>query len=152
MQHIITADVPAVLEHDDTVASYFMLPMESMREATQGSHLQFVNEFTVDPLKAIEPHFHDSHEFYYVLSGRGTMRVGTDVYVVTPGDLVHTPPNVPHSIFAHHSGVRCLAFAVSFAEKGQPAHTPVHFDDWPPPPPTPSTSQVSQPSEASRVP
>jgi quercetin dioxygenase-like cupin family protein len=126
-----TADVPAVLEHDGTVSSHFMFPMESMRELTQGSHLQFVNEFLVAPGKAIEPHFHNSHEFYYVLSGQGTMRVGDVTRGVAPGDLVHTPPNVPHSIFAHRSGVRCLAFAVSFQEVGE-MHTPVHFDNWPP--------------------
>lgn len=131
MRYISTSDVPPVLEHDDTVSSYFMFPFESMREATQGSHLQFINEFTVDPLHAIEPHFHNSHEFYYVLSGQGTMRVGEEVSEVHPGQLIHTPPNVPHSIYAHQSGVRCLAFAVSFQAVGE-MHTPVTFDNWPP--------------------
>jgi quercetin dioxygenase-like cupin family protein len=132
MQHILTADVPAVLEHDGTVASHFMIPFGELREATEGGYLQFINEFMVDAGKFIEPHYHDSHEFYYVLSGRGTMRVGEDVYEVSPGDLVHTPPNVPHSIFAHHSGVRCMAFAVAFIPAGAPTHTPVTFDNWPP--------------------
>ncbi len=132
MQHILTADVPPVLEHDDTVASHFMIGMGQLREQTEGSYLQFINEFLVDANKFIEPHFHNSHEFYYVLSGQGTMRVGDDVYEVSPGDLIHTPPNVPHSIYAHHSGVRCLAFAVAFMKPGEPSHTPVHFDNWPP--------------------
>ena len=69
MRYISTSDVTPVLEHDDTVSSFFMVPMETMREATQGSHLQFINEFTVQPGRAIEPHFHNSHEYYYVLSG-----------------------------------------------------------------------------------
>jgi quercetin dioxygenase-like cupin family protein len=132
MRYVSNSDVPAVLEHDHTVSSYFMVPMETMREATEGSHLQFINEFTVEPGAAIEPHLHDSHEYYYVLSGQGTMRIGDHVQEVHPGHLIHTPPNVPHSIFAHRSGVRCLAFAVSFISKGEPTHTPVHFDNWPP--------------------
>lgn len=132
MRYISTSDVSPVLEHDDTVSSYFMVPMETMREATQGTHLQFINEFTVDPGCAIEPHFHNSHEYYYVLSGQGTMRVGEEVSEVHPGQLIHTPPNVPHSIYAHRSGVRCLAFAVSFMGPDEPTHTPVEFDNWPP--------------------
>lgn len=132
MQYIRTSDVPAVLEHDNTVSSYFMFPFDSLRAETEGSHLQFINEFSVDPGCAIEPHFHNTHEFYYVLSGQGTMRVGDEVSEVHPGQLVHTPPNVPHSIYAHRSGVRCLAFAVSFIKEGEPTHTAVHFDNWPP--------------------
>jgi hypothetical protein len=54
------------------------------------------------------------------------------VYEVVPSDLIHTPPNVPHSIVAHQSGVRCLAFAVSFMGPEEPTFTPVHFDNWPP--------------------
>jgi len=131
MRYVTTSDVPPVLEHDDTVSSYFMFPMESMREATQGSHLQFINEFTVEPGCAIEPHFHNSYEYYYVLSGQATMRIGEDAFPVHPGQLITTPPNIPHSIFAHRSGVRCLAFAVSFQAVGE-KHTPVEFDNWPP--------------------
>src|SRR4051794_9180461 len=104
MPHITTSNVPPVLEHDDTVSSYFMFPFDSLREATQGSILQFINEVVVDPNKAIESHFHNSHESYCVLSGQATMRVGEDVSEVHPGQLIHTPPNVPHSIYAHQSG------------------------------------------------
>lgn len=119
----------AVLEHDDTVASYFMYPMESLRDATQGSFLQFVNEMTVKPGTAIEPHQHDSHEFYYVLSGSGDMRVGDEARRVRAGDLIHTPPNVPHSLRGGPDGIRCFCFAVSFQKPGE-EHTVVHFDDW----------------------
>lgn len=132
MQYVLNADVPPVLEHSDTVASHFMVPFDGLRELSEGSFLQFVNEFLVSPGQHIEPHYHDSLEFYYVLSGRGTMRVGDEVSEVSPGDLIYTPPNVPHSIFAHRSGVRCLAFAVAFTPKGAPTYTPVVFDNWPP--------------------
>lgn len=129
--YVTTSDVPPLLEHGDTVSSYFMFPFDSLREATQGSFLQFVNEFAVQPNQAIEPHFHNSHEFYYVLAGQATMRIGDFIAEVGPGQLIYTPPNVPHSIFAHRSGVRCLAFAASFQAPGE-MHTPVTFDNWPP--------------------
>jgi mannose-6-phosphate isomerase-like protein (cupin superfamily) len=132
MGYVFTSDVPAVLEHDDTVSSYFMFPFDSMRESTEGSHLQFINEFAVQAGHAIEPHLHNSHEFYYVLAGQATMRIGDHIENVHPGQLIHTPPNVPHSIFAHHSGVRCLAFAVSFIPAGEPTNTAVVFENWPP--------------------
>jgi quercetin dioxygenase-like cupin family protein len=94
--------------------------MESMRELTQGSHLQFVNEFLVAPGKAIEPHFHNSHEFYYILEGSAVMQVESDRRTVGPGDLVHIPPNAPHSIAATDDGpLRSFAFAASFQAPGE---------------------------------
>lgn len=131
MDIVMNTDVSAVSEHNDTVRSYFMIGMEELRDQTLGSYLQLVNEFVVEPLVAIQPHYHNSHEFYYVLSGQATVRVGNRVEQVNPGSLIHTPPNIAHSIFAHRSGVRCLAFAVSFQLPGE-MHTPVTFEDWPP--------------------
>ncbi|WP_054686058.1 cupin domain-containing protein [Microbacterium sp. No. 7] len=131
MKVLLNADVPAVVQHGGTVRSYFMYEQQELRDETMGSFLEFVNEFTVAPGAFVEPHFHNSHEFYYVLTGRGVMRVGDEVFPVAPGDLVHTPPNVPHSLFGGYTGVRSLAFAVGFQEPGED-HTAVEFDNWPP--------------------
>lgn len=128
---ITTSDVPAIKEHNDTVTTNFMFDFEELRDVTEGSFLQFVNEFAVAPLEFIEPHFHNSHEFYYVLSGEGTMRIGDFVTQIHPGQLVYTPPNTPHSLYAHNGGIRCLAFAASFQARGE-QHTPVKFENWPP--------------------
>jgi hypothetical protein len=51
---------------------------------------------------------------------------------VCPADLIYTPPDVPHSIYAHHSGGRCLGFAATFTPEGAPTNTPAEFDNWPP--------------------
>jgi mannose-6-phosphate isomerase-like protein (cupin superfamily) len=115
--------VEAILEHSDTVQSYFMYAMDELREATQGSFLQFIDEFVLEPNKGIEPHFHNSHEFYYVLDGSGTMRVGTERVEIAPRDLVHIGPNEPHTVRAGNEGLRCLAFASSFQVPGE-MHTP----------------------------
>ena len=130
-KYVTTSNVSALVEHGGTVRSNFMFAFDELREETQGSFLQFVNEFTVQPRQHIEPHFHNSHEFYYVLSGEGTMRIGSFISEVHPGQLIYTPPKVPHSLYAHQSGIRCLAFAASFQRIGE-MHTPVEFDDWPP--------------------
>lgn len=126
-----TAEVPAVVQHGGTVRSYFMYEQQELREETIGSFLEFINEFTVAPGAFVEPHFHNSHEFYYVLTGRGVMRVGDEEFTVAPGDLIHTPPNTPHSLFGGHTGVRSLAFAVGFQQPGED-HTAVEFENWPP--------------------
>jgi uncharacterized cupin superfamily protein len=48
-----------------------------------------------------EPNIYHSHrceeEFYYILSGRGTVRIGDETFEVGPGDFMAFPaPSVPH--------------------------------------------------------
>lgn len=119
MLRILNTDIDETSEHDGTVTSWFMYPKESLREATEGSYLEFVNEFQLDPGVAIEPHEHNSHEFYYVLKGGGLMRVGDEQREMRPGDLVHIAPHEVHSLRAGDEGVRCFAFAVSFMQPGE---------------------------------
>lgn len=130
MKYLRNSNVDPVLQHEGTVKSYFMYGQQEIREATEGSFLEFVNEFTVEPGEYVHPHFHNSHEFYYVLSGRGIMRVGGEVFKVHPGDLIHTPPNVPPSLAAGTSGIRSLAFSCGFQKPGE-THTDTEFDNWP---------------------
>jgi quercetin dioxygenase-like cupin family protein len=127
---ILSADVEPVMEHDDTVTSYFMYEKESLRSETEGSYLEFVNEFELKPGVSIQPHSHNSHEFYYVIKGSGTMRVGDSIRDVNPGDLVHIEPNAPHSVLAGPDGVRCFAFAASFQKPGE-TFTVTTFPNWP---------------------
>jgi hypothetical protein len=67
MLNILNTGMEPISEHDGTVTSWFMYPKESLRAATEGSYLEFVNEFQLDPGVSIQPHLHNSHEFYYVL-------------------------------------------------------------------------------------
>src|SRR5258708_26069238 len=108
---ILNAGVEPIMEHDDTVTSYFMYEKESLRGDTEGSYLEFINEFELKPGVSIQPHSHNSHEFYYVIKGSGTMRVGDGTRDVSPGDLVHIEPNAPHSVLAGPRGGRCAALA-----------------------------------------
>jgi quercetin dioxygenase-like cupin family protein len=118
---ITNAKIEPVLEHGGTVTSYFMFPKESLREATQGSYLEFIDEFEIAPGTRLEPHYHNTHEFYYVLAGHAWMQIADEKQEVSAGDLVHIPPKAPHTIWPsrEEQGVRCLGFAASFQKPGE---------------------------------
>lgn len=115
-----TADVEPTVEHGGTVRSYFMFHKDELREATLGSFLELVAEFEVSPGEQLEPHRHNTHEFYYILNGRGMMQIEAEQREVGPGDLIHIPPRSVHSVWPIVEGqpLRAFAFAVSFQEPG----------------------------------
>jgi mannose-6-phosphate isomerase-like protein (cupin superfamily) len=48
---------------------------------------------------ATTPHYHPrTEEIYYILEGRGTMRLGAETRGVGLGDAIAVPPGVPHQI------------------------------------------------------
>jgi mannose-6-phosphate isomerase-like protein (cupin superfamily) len=113
------ANVEPTIEHGGTCRSYFMFPKASFRAETEGSWLEFVGEFELEPGAALAPHRHDSHEFYYLLSGEAVMQVEDEERTLRPGDLVHIPRNAVHSIRPAGDGTfRALAFACSFEPEG----------------------------------
>jgi quercetin dioxygenase-like cupin family protein len=114
------AKVEPTLEHGGTCQTFFLVPKESLRAATHGSYLEFVCEFEIAAGARLEPHKHDSHEFYYVLAGRALMQIEREKREVSPGDLIYIPPNAVHTIAPTDAGkpVRALAFAASFMPPG----------------------------------
>lgn len=117
--NIMNAKIEPTIEHGGTCHTYFMVPKEAMRVETEGSYLEYVSEFEIAAGSHLEPHRHNTHEFYYVLKGRALMQIGAEKQEVQPGDLIHIPPNVVHTI-APIGGqpVRALAFAASFLPPG----------------------------------
>jgi uncharacterized RmlC-like cupin family protein len=115
------AQVEPTIEHGGSCLSYFMVPKESIREDTEGSYLEFVGEFELKPGARLAPHLHDSHEFYYLLSGEAIMQIEDEQRRVRPGDLVHIPRNAVHSIWpaSDTEPFRGLAFAASFMAPGE---------------------------------
>jgi len=103
----------AVSEHAGTIKAYFMFDKDELFEESQNTHLEFINEFTVEPDVRIEPHYHNSCEFYYVLEGEGWMQIGEEKQEVSPGDLIYIPPNEPHTMWSSVPGatMRCFCFA-----------------------------------------
>jgi quercetin dioxygenase-like cupin family protein len=113
-------NVEPTIEHGGTCYSYFMVPKESMREETMGSYLEFIGEFELEPGARLEPHYHDTHEFYYMLSGEAVMQIEAEQRKIKRGDLVCIPRKAVHSIWpaSDQESFRALAFATSFQPEG----------------------------------
>jgi mannose-6-phosphate isomerase-like protein (cupin superfamily) len=85
-----------------------------------GAFFDFVAEFTVQSEAQLKPHYHDTSESYYVLSGRAAMQIEKETEHVRPGDLIKIPRNARHTIWpTGDEEIRCLAFATSFQKPGE---------------------------------
>jgi quercetin dioxygenase-like cupin family protein len=113
-------DVAPVVEHNGTVPVWWLVASREMKEATDGGFLELVNEFEVPGGGAVDPHAHPTHEFYYVLSGRGIMTIGDERREIRQGDLVHIPPDMVHSLrpVSDHAPIHCFCFALGVAGAG----------------------------------
>ncbi len=103
-----------VVEHNGTVPVWWLVHPRELLEQTRGGYLELVNEFEVPGGGAVYPHSHPTHEFYYVLSGRGVMTIAGEDRSVVQGDLVHIPPDEVHSLRpeSENAPIRCFCFAV----------------------------------------
>ena len=114
-------DVEPIVEHNGTVPVWWLVKSREMKEITDGGFLELVNEFEVAGGGYVEPHSHPTHEFYYVLNGRGTMIIeGEEDREIRQGDLVHIPPDKVHSLrpVSDHAPIHCFCFAVGVKGAG----------------------------------
>ena len=113
------------MEHDGTVAVWWLVEPRELKKETKGGFLELVSEFEVAGGSAVNPHRHPTHEFYYVTSGRGIMNVGGVKNLIVPGDLVRIPPNVVHSLkpISKHAAIHCFCFAVAIKGAGKIDYT-----------------------------
>jgi len=81
-------DVEPEVEHNGTVPVWYLVHPREMKDLTEGGHLELVNEFEVANGGFVFPHSHPTHEFYFVMSGRGVMTIDGEDRDVSPGDLV----------------------------------------------------------------
>jgi quercetin dioxygenase-like cupin family protein len=105
---------PPVQMHHGTVPVWYLWEPRELKEATEGGYLELAGEFVVEAGGHVHPHSHHTHEFYYVVGGRGVMTIEDEERVLVPGDLVHIPPDKVHSLrpVSDNAAVRCLVFAV----------------------------------------
>ena len=68
-------DVAPIVEHNGTVPVWWMIKSRELKDITDGGFLELVNEFEVAGGGMVDPHSHPTHEFYYVMSGRGVMTI-----------------------------------------------------------------------------
>jgi quercetin dioxygenase-like cupin family protein len=115
---------PATIEHGGTCITNFLIDKEELRKDTSGGYLEFVSEFQLKAGASLEPHSHESDEFYYLLEGEAIMTVGGEERTVRAGDLIRTPPNTVHSIRTVGDGAfRAFAFATSYMPAGHVGYT-----------------------------
>jgi mannose-6-phosphate isomerase-like protein (cupin superfamily) len=107
-------DVEPEVEHNGTVPVWYLVHPREMKAITEGGSLELVNEFEVANGGYVYPHSHPTHEFYFVMSGRGVMTIDGEDRDVAPGDLVYIPPDLIHSLRPTGGGaIHCFCFAVA---------------------------------------
>ena len=106
--------IAPVVEHNGTVPVWWLISPRELHDITQGGFLELVSEWEVAGGGKVEPHSHPTHEFYYILAGRGIMQIDDEQREVAQGDLVHIPPDAIHSIWpmSLHAPLRGIAFAI----------------------------------------
>lgn len=74
--------------------------VEALVGTDDGAHQLDVHINTIRPGTASGPrHYHSTSEnAFFVLSGQGSIVVGSDEYQVEAGDFLFIPQNVPHSV------------------------------------------------------
>ena len=104
--------------HHGSTPVWWLVEPRAMKEQTAGGYLELVAEFAVNAGSAVEPHSHNTHEYYYMLSGRGIMVIEGEEREVVSGDFIYIPPNKEHSLrtASNTAGIRALVFAVGLAD------------------------------------
>jgi quercetin dioxygenase-like cupin family protein len=107
-------DVAPVVEHAGTVPVWWLIEPRELHQATKGGFLELVSEWEVAGGGLVDPHQHPTHEFYYIISGRGIMKIADEEREVGQGDLIRIPPDTVHSIWpvTENASLRGLAFAI----------------------------------------
>lgn len=108
-----------------SVKVFTLVPKFSMLEETKGSYLELIDDFEVAAGEVCEAHYHNTHEYYFILEGDAVVQIENEAKRVHPGDLIHIPPDKVHSIWPEgDKGVRALAVAVGWQEPKGEGHIP----------------------------
>ena len=122
VRNVVTVE-PEV-EHNGTVPVWWLIRPEEMKAITDGGYLELANEFEVAPGGEVYPHTHPTHEFYFVMTGVGTMIIGDEQRDVAPGDLIYIPPEQVHSLRTiGDEPIHCFCFAVGVKGAGNIDYT-----------------------------
>ena len=61
--------------------------------------ITYVSIAKLQPSLSYEPHSHNDHEeIYYIISGRGNIKIGDEVTKFRDGDIIYIPEKMVHSI------------------------------------------------------
>jgi quercetin dioxygenase-like cupin family protein len=99
----------------ETVTVHSLIPKYEKHDETRDTYLEFFDVFEVAPGHKIEPHFHNTHEWYFVLQGPLVVQIEDQARRLIPGDLIYIPPNARHTAWTDgEERVRAIAFACSY--------------------------------------
>jgi len=66
---------------------------------TTGSKNVWIGTSSVDPGYTSNEHFHDGQEeIFYCVSGKGKVKIDSEIADMEPGDLVYVPPGCKHQL------------------------------------------------------
>ena len=71
-------DIAPVVEHAGTVPVWWLIEPRELHQATKGGFLELVSEWEVAGGGLVDAHEHPTHEFYYIISGRGIMKIADE--------------------------------------------------------------------------
>jgi len=115
--------VPKIL-FAETVPVWQLITHGEIADNIAHGELDLVIEFELEDGRTTDAHRHPTHEFYYILAGRGTMLVDDEERTVHQGDFVWVPPNALHQLrpMSPDAPLRCFTFVVRErpAEEGHP--------------------------------
>lgn len=113
-------DVEPVMEHNNTTSVWWLVPPGEMKDVSVGGHLELICEWEIEGGGEVFPHTHPTHEYYYILSGRGIITLEGEDREVRQGDLVYIPPDKLHSArtTSKNTGLRAVSFAVALPGAG----------------------------------
>jgi mannose-6-phosphate isomerase-like protein (cupin superfamily) len=78
---------------DETYSSKMLLD-----DGLAGARTIQINEGTVAPGCALGGAAHGQDEIYYIVSGRGTLRLGEETHPIKPGTVVYIPAGCFHAL------------------------------------------------------
>ena len=111
------------VEHEGTVKVTSLVPKFTMRDETMGSFLELVDYFEMELGSKVNPHYHDTHEFYFIIAGEVVVQIENEAHRIYPGELVHIPPKARHTIWpTTDQGMKGLCFSVSYQEPYEPGY------------------------------
>jgi mannose-6-phosphate isomerase-like protein (cupin superfamily) len=109
-----------VPDHSATASAWYIVERNEMREATTGTYLEYITEAEIDAGTKLERHYHNNYEFFYVLSGSGTMEIEGEEQPVTEGSLITIGPNQEHSVWSTvtDAPIRLLCIGLNLSKDG----------------------------------
>ena len=78
--------------------------------------------FRVEPNGRSDRHYHDCDEYWLVFAGRARVLVGTETYLVGPGDIVCTRTGTEHDVVAVAETLEAFWFEAATPPGGRIGH------------------------------